>query len=293
MSAILEWSVPMTLTSPEGTLGLNQTDGEGRRFELIADECDSDQDMFAKKAKISGGDGEIFSHRSKGGYTAQIALRMLKDGAYAIGADLVAMWDLLLLHLDALENPTLTDLVSQCRLQWTPSGSGDDWMLDRVRTAARPKPSGVYPKHVVFALDTELPYAMRANQTTTSLADGVEQTIDNADSTARRFYPVYKVYGPATDFTIVNTAAVDVNGNPLQIVYDNGLPGPPPAIGIGDFVEISTFRETVVFNGDEDFGSIAGIKFPDSELRLPLVPGPNPITVTGADADLLWQPARA
>jgi len=30
-----------------------------------------------------------------------------------------------------------------------------------------------------------------------------------------------------------------------------------------------------------------------SELRLPLVPGPNPITISGADADVLWNSARA
>jgi hypothetical protein len=288
MSAILEWSGPFTLTSPAGDLDLSADTG----YRFIPDQCEAGQEMILQKRQISGADGEIFSRRFKSGYTARITLELLDGSAIAVGSGLVSAWDALLLHLDALLNPSLADLVSSCRLTWTPSGSSDDWMLDRIRLLERPKPAGILPKIVTFAVDTELPYALRANDETANLLDGVALNLDNSLSTARQVFPVYKVYGPTTGFTIVNTAALDPNGNPLQIVYDDTLPG-GAAIAGGDYVEINCFRETVVLNGDESFDSIANIDIPISDLRLPLVPGINPITITGADADLIWQPARA
>lgn len=297
MSAIHEWSVPFTLTSPEGSLDFNVTDGSGFRYALIPDECTDDQDLIAKKQKISGGDGEIFGRRSKPGYVARLALWMMKDNAFAIGADYVEMLNTLLLHLTALENPSLADLGGgNCRLQWTPSGSSVDWMLDRLRALEKPKPGGVYPKKVVFAVDTELPYALREDQFTTFLPDGVETTLDHSDGTTGSL-PVFKVYGDTLgvdEFTIVNEAALDPNGNPLQISYLGSALNPDlDPIGSGDYVEITCLRETVVLNGSEDFLSISGIDIPNSELRLPIVPGLNPITITGADADVLWNSARA
>lgn len=292
MSAILEWSAPMTLTTPEGTVLFNQTMMDGTRWVLIPDECEASQDVAAVKQKISGGDGDILSHRSKSGYVARISAYPIKDGALAIGADLVSMWDTLLLNLDALFNPSLGDLVSQCRLQWTPSGSMVDWMLDRARLLERPNATGLYPKKATFALDTEYPYVLRADQFTTSLTSGMAATLSHTDGTTATF-PTFRIDGPLTMFTIVNADALDVNGNPIQIVYDDSLPGPPPAVGSGDYVEISCFRETVVLNGDENFGSIAGIDIPVSDLRLPIVPGDNHITLTGADGEVLWNSARA
>lgn len=297
MSAVLEWSAPMMLTSPEGTLLFNVADESGRRYGLVAEECDDDQDVIAKKQKISGGDGDIFSRRSKSGFTAQLALRMFQGEQWAIGEDLMEMWNTLLLHLNALFNPSLADLGGgSCRLQWTPSGSSVDWMLDRLRALQLPKGGGLYPKVVRFAVDTELPYALREDQFTTFLPDGVETTLDHSDGTTGSL-PVFKVYGDTVgvdEFLIVNAAALDTNGNPLQIKYRGSTLNPElDPIGSTDHVEITCLRETVVLNGNEDFLSISGIDIPASELRLPIVPGLNPITITGADADVLWNSARA
>lgn len=289
MSAIPEWSVPFTLTTPQGTLDLSAETG----YRFIPEDCQAGVDVVLRKQQISGADGEIFSRRFKTGYRAQIAIQMLDDGGdIALGSTLVSRWNDLLLHLDALFNPTLEQLVSSCRLQWTPSGSDDDWMLNRIRLLERPTPTGVLPKIARFAVDTELPYAMRTTETTTSIAAGVTTTLDNSAGTTN-FYPVIKVYGATASFTIVNAAALDANGNALQISYlGAGLPGGASIAG-GHYVEIDCFRETVVLDGDVDFGSIAGIDIPNSELRLPIVPGDNPLTITGADMDILWQPARA
>lgn len=291
MSATPQWSIPFTLTSPLGTLDLSGITG----YQFIPEQCQSGVDLVFAKRQISGADGEIFSRRFKSGYTMRLAMELLDGGAPAYGSTLVSMWDELLAHLDALENPSLADLVSSCRLQWTPSGSSDDWMLDKIRTLERPSPTGGLLKTVTFAVDTELPYALRANDETANLEDGVEYVLDNSLSTAAKSYHVFKVHAVGADvhtFTIVNTDALDPNGNPIQIVYDDSLPG-ASAIADGDYVEINCFRETVVLNGDESFGSIAGIDIANSDLRLPLVPGDNHITITGATADLIWAPARA
>lgn len=288
MSATPEWNIPFTLTSPLGTLELSGDTG----YRFLPQECDSAVGLVLSKRQLSGADGEIFSRRFKTGYSMRLAMELYDGGGPAFGATLVSMWDALLAHLDALENPSLAHLVSDCRIQWTPSGSGTDWMLDRIRTLERPDPNGGLLKTVRFAVDTELPYALRANDETANLLDGITQTIDNSASTARQVFPVYKVYGPTSGFTIVNANALDPNGNPLQIVYDDTLPGADP-IASGHYVEINCFRETVVLDGNASFDSIAGIDIPVSELRLPLVPNDNDITITGADADLIWQPARA
>jgi hypothetical protein len=221
---------------------------------------------------------------------------MLQGDEWAIGEDLMEMWNTLLLHLDALFNPSLADQVSSCRLQWTPSGSSVDWMLDRLRLLERPKSGGLYPKIVRFAVDTELPYALREDQFLTYLEDGVETTLDHSDGTTGSL-PVFKVYGDTDgvdEFLIVNAAALDTNGNPKQISYLGSTLNPDlDSIGSTDHVEINCLRETVVLNGNESFLSISGIDIPNSDLRLPIVPGENPITITGANADVLWNSARA
>lgn len=289
----IEFSQPMTLTSPQGTIDFNGSTGD--RWILIPEQCQAGPDLRVTKDLIPQSDGEIFHRRFKTGYTARLVAMPFKDGAYAIGADLVDMWDDLLLNLDALVNPSLASLGSGfCRLQWVQSGSGDAWMLDRIRLLELPRPSGIYPKVVAFTVDTELPYSMRTNETTTSLSDGVESTLNNTGTTA--FQPVIKVYGDTAgvqEFTLVNTDNLDLNGNPVQIHWlGSALPGGAD-IGASDYIEINCFRGTVVLNGSESFASIAGIDIPGSDLRFPLVPGDNHITIDGADADILWQPARA
>jgi len=106
MSAIPEWSVPFQLTSPAGTLDFNVADEEGRRYALIPEECQSGQDIVVKRDRISGADGAILGRRFKAGYEVRLSFLMLQGSSFALGEDLVEMWDTLLTHLNALWNPS-------------------------------------------------------------------------------------------------------------------------------------------------------------------------------------------
>lgn len=95
---------------------------------------------------------------------------------------------------------------------------------------------------------------------------------------------MFRVYGPTQEFWLYN----HTTGKVLH--YDSGLPG-GSYLGTSEYVEIDMFRATVVLNGDEDAGYIAGIDFTETDFWS-LIPGENAVALVGADlADVLWNDA--
>ncbi len=108
------------------------------------------------------------------------------------------------------------------------------------------------------------------------------------------FYPVFKVNGPFTAFTLRNNSVLDSQGNPLDIVYDGNLPGAQSVAG-GHYAEIDTFRNTVYLDGN-----LANLK-PGINILFSdfwwLQPGTNNVRFESdsgtASVDVLWQAAYA
>lgn len=288
MSAVIEWSVPFTLTSPAGSLALSGATG----YVFDPEQCDSGADLRITKKPRPASDGEIFARRFRTGYAMQLAVELQSGDAIAEGSTLVSMWDALLTQLNALQNPSLADLVSSCRMTWTPTGHADR-MLDRVRVLELPKPKGALPKTARFTLDTELPYAMDAAQTTTHVTTAATVIVTSGGSAAMR--PVIKVNaaggGAVTAFSIGNLNDLDELGNAKTIVYDSTLTG-ASSIASGHYVEITTDRSTVILDGSgADY--FAGVDLTLTDWWK-VVPGTNSFVLTGSagvTADVLWQPA--
>jgi hypothetical protein len=143
---------------------------------------------------------------------------------------------------------------------------------------------------VTFTVDSQYPYAEDLTQTRTALANGVQTTIHNGGTA--EFLPVFQANrlngatggSPVTDFTIDNAATGE------QFVYSSSLPGAGPIPG-GHYAEIDCFGETIFEDGNgADLD--AGVDELNS-LYPRLVTGDNDITVTGCNADILWQNAWA
>lgn len=97
-------------------------------------------------------------------------------------------------------------------------------------------------------------------------------------------WPVFKVYGPSTGFTLSNDTT------DLMIVWDANLPGASP-LGGGDYIEIDTFRGVAYLNGDGANEKV-GIVVAQTDF-FPLVPGANVVSLSGAaSVDVLWQGAQ-
>jgi hypothetical protein len=294
---LADWTVPMTLTSPQGTLLLNQytsVSGSQCYFLLTPQDCKVGptlgelvtrlERIRATKDNVPQGDGSILHHRFLPGMVMNLAVEFWKtvggEGEVACDDLLQLMLDELMKHVRALQNAG----DNQGRLSWSPAGQADR-MLDDIRMLTYPAEEILETSaglQVQFAVDSQWPYMEDLNQTTTNIV--AANTITNGGSAP--FYPVFHVNGGGTNFQLVSLTDLDDQGNPKEIDWTG-------SIGGGHYIEIDTFRNTM-FEDGSGADVLGGLDFTTSDFWT-LLPGMNDITLSGdfASVDVLWQNAWA
>lgn len=279
----VEWDIPFEITTPFGQLLLNQDIGDGRQFRLNAKNCTSRRGIRAASDPIAGGDGEVFHERYANGYEMVFAAQLWEsfpsesggEGTVACDVALCEMRDELYGHLWSLLRPA----DDGGRVAWTPSCEGGARILDAVRLRALQDPQdGDRPGviEITFTLDSPFPYGISLTETVVALSGTVNLPNDgNVD-----FYPVFKVNGATSAFTITN----DDTG--LSYVYSG------TAIGAGDYAEIDMFRRGIIYLNGDGANLKSGIDVENSDV-LYIEPGGNDFTITGASADVLTHAAYA
>jgi hypothetical protein len=269
MPAIPDFSVPMTLTSPYGSLLLNQQTAEGI-YLLDPGACSFDIEVRSTKDHIPQGDGDILHHRFLTGTEVPLSIQLWETPDQVACDDLlVTMIDALTLHTRGLLNAVDND----GRLAWTVAG-GNNRILDNLRMLVYPKQTLQDAVTVITCtLDSEFPYAQDEAESTTNRIEAGGTAVLNNTGTAV-YYPVFKVDSTGV-FTITNVTTG------VQLVWNAPV--------YAGYAEVNCFRETIYENGDE-----ANLKYGVDELNsdyIYLVPGANTITITGAGTDILWAPA--
>lgn len=278
-----DYPLPFWLSSPVGTLNLNAevVFSNGSGFYLLnPSACNTTIPLRSSDTNLPQKDGEQLHRRFYQGYQMTLAIQFWESlESPACDELLQEMYDDLMRHVRALTNPT------DGRVYWTPSGLPDR-MLKKVRlfesAAFSLEESGV--TQVVFTVKSGYPYAWDSAEITSALP----ATLTNSGSAD--FWPVLKVFGATSAFTITNTSVLDSDGNPLAIEYDASQTG-ASSIGGGSYVEIDHFVETMYLNGD-GANMKPGLVMADSDF-FPLAVGDNTITISGATANVLWQNAYA
>lgn len=290
MPATVEWNtIPFELlpdSSDTATVLVFNEETTDGLFVFDATQCKCGYPLRITEDDIPQADGAIFHRRYRGGYFMQWAIELWESSEVpACDEMLRVMNDTLMRFL----NPLIR--ADRGRILWDPSGYSDQRMLDQVQLAVAIEginEGGVTTITVGF--DTPFPYAIDKTQITTTLAGGTDgDTVTNLGTV--EFWPVFKVYGATSSFTITNESVVDDAGDPMEIIYDASRPGAAAIGGGGDYVEIDCFRNTVYLNGNEA-NRKAGIDIENSDF-FPLAVGENVITISGATADMLWNHAWA
>lgn len=278
--ATLEWAppIPFSFETDFGTLLINQDLGGGKMFKLNAENCVSRRGIRAQTDPLPQKDGEQFHERWSLGYEMQFAVQ-LWQASDQIACDVVLceMRDELYGHIWSLLRP----VDDGGRVFWTPS-CGDTRLLDAVRLLSLQDPregdKGV--TEITFVLDSPFPYAIDFTQITTHITGTT--AISNDGNVP--FYPVFKVNGATSGFTLSNLTTGK------SLTYDSSLPGASSISG-GDYVEIDTFRDTMYRNGNLN-NLKPGLDVFTSEFWT-LDPGSNSVQITGANVDVLHQAAWA
>ncbi len=276
----------MTLTSPAGTLLINQvTPGVGYYF-LDGNGCKFNLSVRSTKDHVPQADGDILHHRFLSGTEMPLKFQLWKSveqQEVACDEVLEEMLDTLTRHMRALLNAG----DNQGRLSWAIPSGGPIRMLDDIRLLVYPDytqdPSAA-GSTVLATIDSKYPYAQDLNQTATTIAEGDSDTLSNTGTAA--YSPVFKVYGPTSAFTIANLTTG------ISFEYDAGLPGAVAIGGGGDYAEIATFDNSIFLNGNSS-DLAAGIVQLDSDYWT-LVVGDNLIEFTGdgtPSLEILWAPA--
>jgi hypothetical protein len=279
MSANLEWGVPFSIVSGFGELFMNGT----TPYLLLQDNCEAMRRLRVVVDDIPQADGQINHRRFTAGYEVQleVALWNAARDKPLCDAEARAAAEALMLHLNRILN-------DPGRLFWTPEGLGDQRFLDEARLSeVGPWTFGeVGDPRIVFRLDSPFPYVMDFAQVEIELADNVAQDVFNIGTVET--FPVIRVDGPTSDFTIFNAEA-DPDGT---LVYSASLPGAVP-IGSGDFLELDFFRNTAYLNGAGQSRK-AGIDIEQSDFW-PILPGnvANNLLIVGADATVLYNHSYA
>lgn len=287
---ISDWNCPARLITPEGTLYFNNTSQVEGYYVQIKESCDGGADLRATRSSVPQSGGSILDLGFDEGYLLKLAIAYFagpEDAPACETSDptLADMDDLLMLHLRSIES-------GGGRYIFQPTGKNER-LLDNLQLYERPVitvESGL--TGVQFTLASPFPYTIDFNQTLTQLDSGSPSAVLNNTGTAP-FFPVFKIYGPFDSFEI-DTDQVDEFGNPMKILYQDILPGAVP-VGIGNYIEIDTFRNTAYLNGS-GASRKAGISIIQSDF-FTLNPGNNTISISGGgsnpapDTDILWQPA--
>lgn len=280
-----EWANDWSLETPEGTLVFNAADSNGWVFQLNPLKCTATLPVRVTEDDVPQADGAIPHRRWRSGYGVHLAIEMLKDEGgeldCAEGADLVGMLDLLGLHVNAMIRTGIIPGLPNARLIFKPTGF-DERMFDFCQLSGTPTPSmdgALGGVQVELDIDTPYPYYIEHAETDTVLGDTGAEIVNNPGNTD--FFPVVQVFGPYSSFVLTNLSVTDLDGNPLQIVYDDGLPG-ASAVDPGDYIEITFFTGRAFLNGS-GANRKAGIDLRYSDF-FPLVPGDNLLTITDATA---------
>lgn len=272
-----DWSVPFTLQTDAGNLALNDTTG-GPLYALLNDGCDAGADIRFTADLIPQGDGQLNHTQYLTGYKMRLALALWNNtGSAACGEDAQDMLDTLDEHIDALRNP-----VGTTRLVWHPTNKAERMANDivlaerAIATVVPGRTDGLVT--VSFAVVSAFPYAMsEQEQTPNTIADGATEILENEGTT--RFWPVFRVNGPTSTFTIENTTTGE------KFEYDGSW------IGTSEYLEIDMFRGTAWLNGDDPGGNfLDGIDFLTSTF-FALDRGLNYVTIDGASCSVLWNNA--
>lgn len=292
MAPVPEWEVAFDLVTDQGTLLLNDASQLEGVFMLDKSGCSMGGEVRAEKYPIPQQDGSILRRRFLTGYAVTLLIQYWTQVQNGDCPQLPActssdptsreMNDLLMLHLRSILN-------GGGRLIWTPTGAASRRMLDDCHLLGGPtvtEDDGLTT--VQFTLDSIYPYAIDFTQQLVSFdGSNADQTIDNTGTSPT--YPVWKVYGPADKWTILNVTTNQ------EIVYDGDVSPSAIAIPSGHYAEINTFRNTIYLDGD-GANLKAGIDMELTEF-FPLAVGDNEIIITGdgtdptPDVDLLWNPA--
>lgn len=257
----MEFDIPMSIVAPTGTLLLNQADADtGYIWRVVPDNYSIVPSLRVTSDNISQADGSVLHTRYKTGLVAtfQVVYFVTDSGTDAnpvdvhpaCGADLRLMHEQLMLVLNDLRRLD-PDPAAVQRYFWTPTGYGDQRMIDDIQILSWPDPnfdySGVEGNEasVTFSIEAPFPYAIDATEIDTDITNtGAVANAGNSDQS-----PVIKVHGPFTAFTLTNEQDVDENGNPKSVVYDSSRPG-GIAITSGHYAQIDFFQGTIFKDGD-------------------------------------------
>lgn len=274
---IADWSKLNTLTTPVGNLTLNAATGD--RYLALNDRCDAGADLRVTFDNIPQFDGQLNHTQYLTGYKMRLAFALWTGpddgGAAACGGDAQEMLDELGAHIDALRNPTGTT-----RIIWTPENLASrmvneiNLMEKAVVTTDTSSSEAIVI--VSFGVVSPFPYEMsESEQTPSTIADGATETLVNAGST--RFWPVFRVNGSTSSFSIVNNTTGE------RIDYDGAtIPG-------GSYVEIDCFTGQAFLNGSST-DELDGINFLTTDF-FTLVRGDNDVSIDGASTTVLWNNA--
>lgn len=298
---MIDWTLVYTLTSPEGQLLFNQATGSpytsNTNYLYLLDEAacsGTPGPLRITQDNVPQADGWIIHPSFVQGMQLKLGVQLWVENTTAdarspaCDEDLCVMWDTLILHLKALQNPDVTELFGgQCRIIYTPACAAAR-MLDRIQLIEWPVPSkpGLVTT-VEFTFATNFPYELDASEDTPNqILEGATETLVN-NGTADMF-PTYRVWGPYSAFSLIN----ETTG--LFIGYDGTFPG-ANSVPSSQFIEIDTFRNTVYLNGS-GANYMAGINLSLSDF-FPLVPGGNDVKfatdTNNGSVDVLWQSAWA
>lgn len=280
MSAILEWTVPFTIQSSKGDLDLNDEANPTGLFLLLQEGCEATRRLRVVTDDIPQADGQIVHQRFTAGYEIQLLVSLWADRENpACDQQAREMGEELMLHLNAMLNDETG------RLFWTPTGLGDQRILDDARTrecgAFTFGPAG--DPRLQFRFDSSFPYVYDFAQVEVEFVASTPQAVLNEGNVD--FWPVVQVDGPVSAFSIENETLGQA------IVYDDSLPG-AVAIGVGDYMEFDFFRNTAYLNGTGASGK-PGIDMTLSDFW-PLQAGvANSIEISGAAGRMLYNHAYA
>lgn len=286
--SIAKWEVPFQIATPVATLDLNTdmalSTGSTGSFKLVPQTCSAVIPVRVTDDDIPQGDGQITHERFFAAYELTLVIQLWANDACAAGDDAQEMADMLARVYRGI--PRQVSDLAEGRVYWTPDGSPQRMLRSIVLSEALAwnlTDAGLI--EATFKVKSQYPYAWDAAETTTALSATLTNT-GTAD-----MWPVIKVYGASSAFTITNPAVVDDEGNPLSIVYVGAANPGGSSIASGDYVEINTFNNTMFLNGNgADY--TAGLDVLNSDY-FPIAVGANPITISGATADVLWQDAWA
>lgn len=290
--ANVEWNIPFTLKTPQGELDLNvPLDDTNFCFLLRPAQCFMQVDHLRSSTDdVPQGDGGIPHPTWRSFYTCKLAVEYWVGETAparvpACEHDRRAMHDLLMLYLNSLVRPSLSDVEGgNTQLIWTPSTDStlDDRMLNRITLVSYGPATddGESAVSVEFELRSEFPYAMDKTERQDFFDFGEGDTTLTNDGTTD-FYPVFRVHGEIEAFSLENESVG------LRIDYDGQQAG-AQVIPSGQYVEIDTFRNTAFLNGN-GADLLAGIDITTSDFWW-LQPGANNV-IFDAPVTVFWQAA--